>query len=344
MERKVIYIETNSTDPAYNLAVEQYVFDVMPKDQDYFWLWQNDNTIVVGKHQNTIQEINQEYVKAHGIKVVRRLSGGGAVYHDMGNVNFTFITNAGNLEQLNLQAFCMPVVRTLEKIGVKAEVSGRNDISIDGKKFSGNSQYVKQGRIMHHGTLMFDSDLSVVSQALNVTQAKYESKGFKSVKSRVTNIRPYATEGMTMEQFKQILKENMTQPDTVGADGMIKSSAVEIYHLTSEDEAEIQKIKQERYDTWEWTYGSSPKYSVTKKRRFDGCGQLELCMNVEEGKITDIQIFGDFFGNGMTETLKQSLIGCEVREEEIRKVLEQIDLQKCFVGLEKEDFVSLLVL
>ena len=130
-----MYIETTSTDPKFNLALEQYVFDCMPKDREYFWLWQNANAIVVGKHQNTVEEINHAYVKEHGIQVVRRLSGGGAVYHDMGNVNFTFIADAGNLETLNLKAFCTPVIQTLKKIGVQAEVSGRNDISIEGKSF-----------------------------------------------------------------------------------------------------------------------------------------------------------------------------------------------------------------
>ena len=203
MGKKVVFIESNSNDPRFNLALEQYVFDEMPKDREYFWLWQNHNTIVVGKHQNTAQEINQTYVREHGITVVRRLSGGGAVYHDMGNVNFTFIADTGDMETLNLHAFCTPVVNTLEQIGVKAEVSGRNDITIDGKKFSGNSQYIKHGRIMHHGTLMFDSDLSVVSKALQVSSDKYESKGFKSVKSRVTNIKPYAPADMDMN-FKTV--------------------------------------------------------------------------------------------------------------------------------------------
>ena len=224
MGKKVVFIESNSNDPRFNLALEQYVFDEMPNDREYFWLWQNHNTIVVGKHQNTAQEINQTYVREHGITVVRRLSGGGAVYHDMGNVNFTFIADTGDMETLNLHAFCTPVVNTLEQIGVKAEVSGRNDITIDGKKFSGNSQYIKHGRIMHHGTLMFDSDLSVVSKALQVSSDKYESKGFKSVKSRVTNIKPYAPADMDMETFKNILKQYMVQGEDV-----------EIHHLSEEE-------------------------------------------------------------------------------------------------------------
>ena len=153
---KLSYLDLMTTDPSYNLAMEQYVFDCLPRDRMYFMLWQNDNAIIVGKYQNTIAEINEEAVRERGIRVVRRLSGGGAVYHDMGNLNFTFITDVGESNALNLKLFCEPVVRTLATLGVKAEVNGRNDITIDGKKFSGNSQYIRQGRVMHHGTIMFD--------------------------------------------------------------------------------------------------------------------------------------------------------------------------------------------
>lgn len=332
MKKQVVYIDHHSTDPAFNLAMEQYVFDSMSREKDYFWLWQNDNTIVVGKHQNTAQEINASFVKEHGIKVVRRLSGGGAVYHDMGNVNFTFIADAGDLEQLNLHKFTVPVVNTLKKIGVQAQANGRNDISIEGKKFSGNSQYIKQGRIMHHGTLMFDSDLTVVQQALNVSNAKYESKGFKSVRSRVTNIRPYAAEGMTLEHFIDVLKNHM-----------IEGQAVEIYHLTAEDIAEIMKIKEARYDTWEWNYGASPEYTVVKSERVEGCGQIEVHMNVEEGQIKEIKCFGDFFGDGMTPELEERFVDCPLREEELSQRLKGIDLGNYFAGLDANTFVSILM-
>lgn len=331
MGKKVVFIESNSNDPRFNLALEQYVFDEMPKDREYFWLWQNHNTIVVGKHQNTAQEINQTYVREHGITVVRRLSGGGAVYHDMGNVNFTFIADTGDMEKLNLHAFCSPVVNTLEQIGVKAEVSGRNDITIDGKKFSGNSQYIKHGRIMHHGTLMFDSDLSVVSKALQVSSDKYESKGFKSVKSRVTNIKPYAPADMDMETFKNILKQYMVQGEDV-----------EIHHLSEEELKRIQQIQEERYNTWEWNYGASPEFSVQKKRRIEGCGQIEISMNVEHGCITDYRSFGDYFGNGDTEELQETLKGCPLQPEALAEHLKDFDLETCYSHLDKDAFICLL--
>lgn len=173
---KLSYLDLMTTDPSYNLAMEQHVFDCLPRDRMYFMLWQNDNAIIVGKYQNTIAEINEEAVRERGIRVVRRLSGGGAVYHDMGNLNFTFITDVGESNALDLKLFCEPVVRTLATLGVKAEVNGRNDITIDGKKFSGNSQYIRQGRVMHHGTIMFDSDLSVVSEALRVDRRRFRPR------------------------------------------------------------------------------------------------------------------------------------------------------------------------
>ena len=206
---KLSYLDLMTTDPSYNLAMEQYVFDCLPRDRMYFMLWQNDNAIIVGKYQNTIAEINEEAVRERGIRVVRRLSGGGAVYHDMGNLNFTFITDVGESNALDLKLFCEPVVRTLATLGVKAEVNGRNDITIDGKKFSGNSQYIRQGRVMHHGTIMFDSDLSVVSEALRVDPTKIQTKGIRSVRSRVTNVAEHLPEKVTLPEFRRILLENI---------------------------------------------------------------------------------------------------------------------------------------
>ena len=157
---RLSYLNLYTTDPAWNLAAEQYVFDALPRDRTYFMLWQNDNAIIIGKHQNAAAEIDQQFVRENGVRVVRRLSGGGAVYHDMGNLNFTFIADAGSMESINFKLFCQPVVAALAALGVQAEVNGRNDMTINGQKFSGNSQYLKEGRVMHHGTicLLYTSD------------------------------------------------------------------------------------------------------------------------------------------------------------------------------------------
>ena len=197
-------IQSPSTDPRFNLALEQYIFDQMPRNRSYLMLWRNDRTIVVGKHQDTFAEINADYVRANQIQVVRRLSGGGAVYHDLGNVNFTFIADHTGSD-FDFSTFCRPVIWALESLGVPAELNGRNDMTIRGRKFSGNSQYVKEGRVMHHGTLLYDSDLSVVSSALAPSRDKLTPKGLPSVRSRVTNIKPYMHQPMPTESFMERL-------------------------------------------------------------------------------------------------------------------------------------------
>ncbi|MEI3340375.1 MAG: lipoate--protein ligase [Eubacterium sp.] len=329
---KMVYVENDSFDPTFNLALEQYVFDFLPRDYSYFWLWQNDKTIVVGKHQNTMEEVNYSYVQSEGIRVVRRLSGGGAVYHDLGNINYTFITDTGDIERLNMQAFCQPIVNVLKQIGINAEISGRNDITIEGKKFSGNSQYIKGHRVMHHGTLMFDSDLSVVEKALSVSKDKYESKGVKSVRSRVTNIRSHAQNPVSFEEFKDLLRNHM-----------IKDNEMQSLILAQSDLEQINMIRDSRYSLWDWNYGESPAYNVNKKRRIEGVGTIELCLNVENGRIKEFDSFGDYFGDGATRELKERLNNCPLREDEIRAQLLNFDIDRCFYNLDVKQFIELLV-
>lgn len=328
----MIYLESKIHDPAYNLALEQFVFDALDPEQEYFMLWQNDNTIVVGKHQNTVAEINSAYVREHGIQVVRRLSGGGAVYHDLGNINFTFIAKAGNIETFDFSTFCIPVVKALEQVGVKAELTGRNDIAIDGKKFSGNSQYVRRGRVMHHGTIMYDSNLSVVSAALTPPKDKFESKGFKSVVSRVTNVRPYVKKDMDTLTFLCTLRDCMDQE----------------YHLTSyvlsrEQEEKVRTIQKERYATWEWTYGQSPAYTHLKERYVPNCGHIQLYMTVEQGVLQKLSIHGDYFGNKDTRKLGERLTGCPMEEQMLLNRLKKVFLPAYIQNLTVEQLVSLIL-
>lgn len=326
------YINSPCTDPCWNLALEQYVFDSLDRSKSYFMLWQNHNTIVVGKNQNTVAEINSDFVRAHDITVVRRLSGGGAVYHDLGNLNFTFITDADKMDGIDLHMFCVPIVETLRSFGVQAEISGRNDITVDGKKFSGNSQYVREGRVMHHGTIMFDSDLTTVTQALQVDRDKIQSKGIKSVASRVTNLRPYMPEGTTLAQFRQRLLEYL--------------SAAEPLHtltLTAADETQIEAIRAARYATWEWNYGRSPAYTDRRRCRFEGCGQVEVSLSVAQGKLADFQFFGDFFGSGDTARLSQLLLGCPYRREDVLHRLETVDLETYIHNVTPAQLAELIV-
>lgn len=328
---KLSYLSLTTTDPAYNLAMEQYVFDSLPRDRAYFMLWQNDNAIIIGKYQNTLAEINQSFVEEHGIRVVRRLSGGGAVYHDLGNLNFTFITDAGESSRLNFKLFCLPVVRALERIGVRAEINGRNDMTIDGKKFSGNAQYLKSGRVMHHGTIMFRSDLGVVSQALQVDESKIRAKGIKSVRSRVTNVCEYLTQEIGLPEFRRILLNSILE-ETPG----------EEYVLTAQDLAAVEALREQRYATWDWNYGASPVCTLLKKQRFEGCGTVEAYLSVTNGLIDGAEFHGDFFSPSDPQELAARLIGLRPEAAAYAAALRDVDIGRYFTGLDNGQFLRLL--
>lgn len=321
-----------STDPAWNLALEEYFFDTVPAGESFFMLWQNHNTVVIGKNQNTLAEIDQDYVRSHGITVVRRLSGGGAVYHDDGNINFTFITDAPEGNQIDLRRFCLPVAEALRAFGVDAEVSGRNDITVDGKKFSGNAQYVRHGRVMHHGTLMFDSDMHILQQVLKADPEKIASKGIQSVSSRVTNLKPYLPTGVGCAEFMERLMEAMTG-----------SRTPTVTELSAEALASVQKRKDDRYGTWQWNYGYSPACTVTSGKRIDGCGSVRLQFSVTEGRLRDLRISGDFFGNRDVSELAEILEGCENRADAVLQRLQDLPLESYIHRLTVSDLVELLM-
>ena len=277
------YIDSKSHDSYFNLALEEYILKNENIEEDIVFLWQNTPTIVVGNNQNTIEEINVPFVKENKIQVVRRLSGGGAVYQDMGNLNFTFIKCLNETSNLDIKKFALPVVEALNKLGVPAQLTGRNDISVEGKKISGNAQRLYRNKLLHHGTLLFDTDLEVMVKVLQVGIDKIESKGIKSIRSRVTNIKPYFSQQITIEEFREsILKE------------LFQGKEVNYYYLEEKDLKEINDLVNTKYSTWEWNFGYSPSYSIKNSRRFPA-GKIELFIDVEKGMIKSCQIFGDFY-------------------------------------------------
>lgn len=325
------YINLYSTDPYYNLACEQFVFDQLPRDKTYVMLWQNDRTIVIGKYQNAYAEINAEYVNAHNIKVARRLSGGGAVYHDMGNLNYTYITDSGALDQLNLKLFCQPVLKALKKVGVEAELNGRNDITIAGRKFSGNSQYMRNGRVMHHGTILFDSDLSVVEMALHVDDEKISSKGIKSVRSRVTNVSEFLDrDDINITQFRDILLSELI------------GEASSTQHIFSPEEMNKINLLREKYASWEWNFGQSPECTISKGRRFAGCGKIEMFVSIKDGIVSNIEFKGDFFSQDDPSELAEMLCGKPQIQFEVIEKMEHGELHRYFTGIDKADFISFI--
>ncbi len=323
------YIESNSTDPYFNLALEEYVFEKMPKDESYFMLWQNANTIVIGKYQNAFEEINQRAVEERGIKVARRLSGGGAVYHDMGNLNFTFIVDQKDVKGMNFKIFVVPIVETLKGFGVEAEFSGRNDILVNGMKISGNSQYVRYGRVMHHGCIMLDSDLDKVADALKVREAKFKSKNSKSVRSRVTTINANAPRKISMQEFKSALKEHI-----------LGDESIEPYELTGEDLRKIEEIRNAKYATWEWNYGHSTAYEMTREEKFDS-GLVTVHLTAKNGRIEAIRFYGDFFGNGEIEDLERALTGV-ILDNRLEDRLEELDLDEYMSGISPSELAGLI--
>ena len=328
-----VLVDYPCTDPRFNLALEQYVFDTLPREKNYIMLWQNDNAVIVGKHQNTVEEVNSRYVEEKGITVVRRLSGGGAVYHDLGNLNFTIIKEMPEDGMpYDFRFFCEPVAALLRSLGVNAETSGRNDITVDGMKFSGNAQYIKKGRIMHHGTIMIDSDLSVLAKVLRVPDDKISSKGIKSVRSRVTNLREHLSGDITMERFKSLLITSLCG-----------GKEPEKYELTGEDLKAVQQLRDSVYATWEWNYGASPRYSFKKKIRAEGCGSVEVYMRVEDGVIADMTFMGDFFSAEDPACLAGQFIGKRPVEREYINVLESAEPGRYISGLGFSDLLKLLL-
>ena len=327
------YIESANIDPCYNLALEQFVFDSLDRSHNYFMLWQNHNSVIVGKNQNTIAEINQAAVSEHNINVVRRLSGGGAVYHDLGNLNFTFITDAGAEKGIDFSSFCLHIQKALLALGVPAEITGRNDITVEGKKISGNAQYVKQGRVMHHGTLLYDSNLDMLSKVLNVTSDKIESKGIKSIKSRVANIRPYMRYDLPTNNFLAVFKNFM-----------IADFNLQEFPLTGEHNTAVEEIKDKIYSQWSWNYGASPAYNIRKTRRIEGCGKIDIFLDVgKQGLINGISFYGDFFGEKDCGELSDMLKGRHLEFNELKAVLSGIDISRYFFGLGIKDFLALLL-
>lgn len=326
------YLVNNSNDPRYNLAFEEFCFKHLDLKEDYVILWINGPAIIIGKNQNTIEEINSDYVKENEINVVRRITGGGAVYHDLGNLNFSIISMSSDLEKIDFKKYNIPIVKSLEKIGIQCELSGRNDITLDGKKFSGIAQSVWKKRVLNHGTLLFNTELDVLSNALNVKQDKIESKGVKSVKGRVTNIKPHIKDDIDIYEFRDILLKNIFA---------MEGLEPEEHKLSSEELDGIQDLFKEKYSRWEWNYGESPKSNYQNYKRFD-FGSVDIRFNVLNGLIQDTKIYGDFFGTQDVDLLQEKLNGVRYDKMEVVDAIENEPLEKYFGSITKEEFVELM--
>ena len=332
--------ESESTDPYYNLALEEHLFKTLPDGSVLLMLWQNDRTVVIGKYQNAAEEIDRKAVTSRGIKVARRMSGGGAVYHDLGNLNYTIIsdipdnlTTDSESGEIDFSIFTKPVISVLSAFGVHAEATGRNDMTIDGRKFSGTAQYTSGSRILHHGCIMIDSDLSSVAAVLRPDPSKFESKSVKSVSSRVTTVNQNSSRHITVDEFKTALIAGIENNDT----GM----ELIRYELTPSDAAMVEKLREEKYSTWEWNFKRSADYKYKKEKRYPS-GLVRVSMDVKSAVIEDIEFSGDFFGNGEISDLENSMRGLRLDDRLVMNLM-TLDIPYYISGLTPEDIAELIM-
>lgn len=324
----MIYAETNTTLPYRNFAFEYYLALERGLDEDVFMLWRDEPSVIVGKFQNTLEEVNLEYTREHGIHVARRLSGGGTVYHDLGCWQFTFITKSTD-RGIDFGRFLSPIIDALKDLGLDVRATGRNDIALypkgseRGYKISGNSQYNKNGVTVHHGTLLFDTDIDEMVRATTPKDYKITSKAIKSVRERVTNIRPHLPTDMTGEEFRDYLAARLCDNR---------------YEFTPNDIARINEIEQEMFTPDSWNLGKNPQFEITKALHFDG-GTIELGLTVKDGKIISAGVTGDFF-LGDADDLTTALCGAEYTPEAVSTALARfsntlfrIDIDKLVNGI-----------
>lgn len=303
----MLCINLKNTNPFFCLATEEYLLKNFT--DDIFMLWQSDKTVVVGKHQNAMAEINYPFVRENNITVARRISGGGTVYHDSGNVNFAFIKNVKSPAEISFKQFTEPVVEALAKLGIEATTSGRNDLLIEGLKISGNAEHVFKNRVLHHGTLLFNSDLENLGQAIKVVAGKYESKAVQSNRSPVANISTFLKQEMRIEDFVGFL-----------IDVQLKKTGNSAYKLNEDDTGIIENLTSEKFETWDWSYGYSPKYSFKNELEIED-KRLAVEFFVKKGRVEECSITGSYFYEKECARIASELIGKRHFYEDVKEVL-----------------------
>lgn len=323
----MLCIYHESTDPYFNVATDEFIFKNI--DEDCFMLWRNDNAIIVGQYQNTLAEINYDYVKKNNIAIVRRLSGGGAVYHDLGNLNFSFTQKGQDSNLSDFAKFTKPIIDVLQRLEVNARLEGKNDLMIDGLKISGNAEHIHKNKILHHGCLLFSSDLKNVSEALKINPVKYIDKAIKSVPKRVTNISEHLKSPLRVEAFAKKVMEYVLS---------ITPNA-RLYEFTESDKKQIQKLRDEKYATPEWNFGRSPDYNFKKAIRTPG-GLLEMNLLVKKGVIEEVKIYGDFFSTQGIDSIEAALINIPHQEQAIRKALAPFQINEHFKNVTEDNLIE----
>ena len=316
------------TEPEFNLAAEEQL--LRRGDEDIFMLWRNAPAVIVGRHQNTAAEIDEDFVRRRGIKVIRRMTGGGAVFHDLGNVNFTFIRMGDFGRGIDFRRFTAPILEALRALGVEGAFDGRNDLTAGGKKFSGNAQHVERDRVLHHGTLLFSSSLEDMTAALRVRPEKFSDKAVKSLPARVTMLKNFLPH-LDVETFMRLLMERM-----------LTSLPGERRDLDAEEERAVEEAARSKYALWEWNYGKSPEYAFRRYMR-TAAGTLEARLHVRSGVILAACIRGDFFALRPVEELEGLLAGRKHEAESLATFLESICPEEYIQGLAARELAACLV-
>jgi lipoate---protein ligase len=330
----MLYVDNGGiTDARLNLALEEHVLRNRMEDDDLLLFYVNAPAIIIGRNQNTIEEINSDVVDARGIRVVRRVSGGGAVYHDLGNLNFSFMTRDVNARFNRYDLFNKPVVEVLRELGVPAEIGGRNDILADGRKISGNAQFATAGRMFSHGTLLLDSNLDDVTAALRPKPGKVESKGVKSIRSRVANISEFLREPITVEELRDRILERI-----FGTRGAIHIPSLA---LVDADWRAAHELLERRYGNWSWNYGENPPSNVQRVQRFPA-GEIDARLDVHGGRITSVRFFGDFMGRAEVSELEALLCGLVYDRDSLAAALGNVDVREYFGVIRSDEVLALL--
>ncbi len=326
----MLIIDSPSHDPYFNIALEEYLLYKYPTE-DIFLLYINKPSIIVGKFQNTLAEVNLNYVDEKKIKVVRRMSGGGAVYHDLGNLNFSFHTLLNENDFMDFSQFTKPVIKILNQLNVPAKLEGRNDILVEGRKFSGNAKLARNGKQIQHGTILFNSEMSVLGDALKANPLKFIDKATKSNRARVVNLIEYLPENITINDLKALLVKEMIETN---------NNAL-IYNLSKDDLDAVNLLIEEKYNTWDWNFGFSPKYNFKNAKKIPA-GFIELHLDVERGgKIEKVKIFGDFFASSAIEDFENLLVGKNHDLEELNQLFSTVDLTAYFGKVTQKEILSL---
>ena len=324
------YIKNVSTNPYYNMAFDEYCLESLSINEPVFYLWQNRPAVIVGFNQEVNTEVNLDYLKENGIDLVRRVTGGGAVYHDLGNLNYTIVGRSEDLER-DYPEYASIMAKALQKLGVPATLSGRNDILVEGRKVSGFAKRVCKNRLMVHGTLMYNVDVDVLTKVLNPSNTKLQSKGIASVRSRVANLCEYLPNVPDIQTFSKQLEEILSHhyQDTE-------------YQLSEEDLANIQQLTDKKFATWEWNYGRSPKATLTHSSRL-ACGTVEIHLTLTENRISSCRFGGDFLGNLPATDLESALIEVIYDTENIEKRLSSFTISDYFDGVTVEELIKLIL-